>query len=118
MSPTDVEEGRRVGVTVDKHKIKVVLPSRIDSTVGSMILEEKPDVTYKEVGGCSDQIEKLREVLEIPLINPGRYTELGIDPPKGVLLYGPPGTGKTLIARAIANRTDACFIRCNASELV
>ena len=91
-------------------------------------VEEKPDVTYSDVGGCKEQIEKLREVIgsetcsapctsdlsqvvETPLLHPERFVNLGIEPPKGVLLYGPPGTGKTLCARAVANRTDACFIR-------
>jgi 26S proteasome regulatory subunit T1 len=60
----------------------------------------------------------LKEVLEIPLLEPEKFTNLGIDPPKGVLLYGPPGTGKTLTARAVANRTDSCFIRVIGSELV
>eukprot|EP01084_Bolivina_argentea_P229173 386874_1 len=60
----------------------------------------------------------IREVVELPLLYPDRFTELGIDPPKGVLLYGPPGTGKTLVAKAVANRTDACFIRVIGSELV
>merc|ERR1711920_432889 len=83
-----------------------------------MTVEEKPDVTYNDIGGCTEQLEKLKEVVEVPLLNPERFIELGIDPPKGVLLYGPPGTGKTLTARAVANRTDACFIRCIGSELV
>jgi 26S proteasome regulatory subunit T1 len=83
-----------------------------------MQVEEKPDVTYKDVGGCKEQIEKLREVVELPLLQPERFVNLGIDPPKGVLLYGPPGTGKTLCARAVANRTDATFIRVIGSELV
>merc|ERR1711942_658231 len=65
-----------------------------------------------------EQIEKLREVVETPLLHPERFVNLGIEPPKGVLLYGPPGTGKTLCARAVANRTDACFIRVIGSELV
>merc|ERR1711966_55065 len=65
-----------------------------------------------------DAMEKLREVLETPLLHPERFVALGIEPPKGVLLYGPPGTGKTLAARAVANRTDACFIRVIGSELV
>merc|ERR1711966_352414 len=65
-----------------------------------------------------DAMEKLREVLETPLLHPERFVTLGIDPPKGILLYGPPGTGKTLTARAVANRTDACFIRVIGSELV
>jgi 26S proteasome regulatory subunit T1 len=101
-----------------------------------MQVEEKPDVTYSDVGGCKEQIEKLREVVETPLISvrgivlshstccsklwmqPERFVNLGIDPPKGVLLFGPPGTGKTLCARAVANRTDATFIRVIGSELV
>merc|ERR1711959_254628 len=74
--------------------------------------------TYNDVGGCKEQIAKLREVVETPLLHPERFINLGIDPPKGVLLYGPPGTGKTLAARAVANRTDACFIRVIGSELV
>ena len=83
-----------------------------------MTVEEKPDVTYSDLGGCKEQIDKIREVVEMPLLHPERFQQLGIDPPKGVLLYGPPGTGKTLTARAVANRTDACFIRVIGSELV
>jgi ATP-dependent 26S proteasome regulatory subunit len=98
-------------------------------------VEEKPDVTYSDVGGCKEQIEKLREVVETPLLTvrtvlhdvsdhwqtraqPEKFVNLGIDPPKGILLYGPPGPGKTLCARAVANRTDATFIRVIGSELV
>ena len=83
-----------------------------------MEVEDKPDVTYDDVGGCADALKELREVVETPLLHPERFTDLGIDPPKGVLLYGPPGTGKTLSARAVANRTDATFIRVLGSELV
>ncbi len=83
-----------------------------------MQVEERPDVTYAQIGGCKEQLEQLREVVELPMLNPERFTNLGIDPPKGVLLYGPPGTGKTLTARACANRTDATFIRVIGSELV
>ena len=81
-------------------------------------IEEKPDVTYDDVGGCDESLRELREVVEMPLLHPERFTDLGIDPPKGVLLYGPPGTGKTLSARAVANRTEATFIRVLGSELV
>ncbi len=118
VAPTDIEEGMRVGVDRQKYSIQIPLPPRIDPTVTMMTVEEKPDVTYKDVGGCKEQIEKLREVVELPLLNPQRFLDLGIDPPKGVLLYGPPGTGKTLSARAVANRTDATFIRVIGSELV
>lgn len=118
VSPTDVEEGMRVGVDRTTYKIQIPLPPKIDPSVTMMQVEEKPDVTYDSVGGCKEQIEKLREVVEKPLLEPERFVELGIDPPKGVLLYGPPGTGKTLCARAVANRTDATFIRVIGSELV
>lgn len=118
VSPTDIEEGMRVGVDRTKYSIQIPLPPKIDPTVSLMTVEDKPDVTYDDVGGAKDAMEKLREVLELPLLHPERFVTLGIDPPKGVLLYGPPGTGKTLSARAVANRTDACFIRVIGSELV
>ncbi|RKP05896.1 26S protease regulatory subunit 7 [Thamnocephalis sphaerospora] len=118
VAPTDIEEGMRVGVDRQKYQIQIPLPPKIDPSVTMMQVEEKPDVTYGDVGGCKEQIEKLREVVETPLLQPERFVNLGIDPPKGVLLYGPPGTGKTLCARAVANRTDATFIRVIGSELV
>lgn len=118
VSPTDIEEGMRVGVDRQKYEIQLPLAPRIDPSVTMMTVEEKPDVTYGDIGGCKEQIEKLREVVELPLLAPERFVKLGIDPPKGILLYGPPGTGKTLCARAVANRTDATFIRVIGSELV
>lgn len=101
-----------------KYQIQIPLPPKIDPSVTMMQVEEKPDVTYSDIGGCKEQIERLCEVVELPLLQPERFVNLGIDPPKGVLLYGPPGTGKTLCARAVANRTDATFIRVIGSELV
>merc|ERR1712127_293850 len=118
VASTDIEEGMRVGVDRNKYQIHIPLPPKIDPSVTMMQVEEKPDVTYSDVGGCKEQIEKLREVVETPLLHPERFVNLGIEPPKGVLLFGPPGTGKTLCARAVANRTDACFIRVIGSELV
>merc|ERR1719253_1943824 len=118
VSVTDVEEGMRVGVDRTKYQIQIPLPPKIDPTVTMMTVEEKPDITYNDVGGVKEELEKLREVVELPLLQPERFVTLGIDPPKGVLLYGPPGTGKTLVARAVANRTDACFICVIGSELV
>merc|ERR1711988_1554973 len=118
VASTDIEEGMRVGVDRNKYQIHIPLPPKIDPSVTMMQVEEKPDVTYSDVGGCKEQIDKLREVVEMPLLHPEKFSNLGIEPPKGVLLYGPPGTGKTLTARAVANRTDACFIRVIGSELV
>ncbi|EJW02984.1 26S proteasome subunit P45 family protein [Edhazardia aedis USNM 41457] len=113
-----LQEGIRVGVDRNKYQIKLALPRKIDATITMMQVEEKPDITFNDIGGCKEEIEKIREVVEIPLLDPDRFIRLGIDPPKGVLLYGPPGTGKTLLARAVANKTDACFIRVIGSELV
>ncbi|EDV23966.1 26S protease regulatory subunit 7 [Trichoplax sp. H2] len=118
VAPTDIEEGMRVGVDRNKYQIHLPLPPKIDPAVTMMQVEDKPDVTYSDVGGCKEQIDKLREVVEMPMLHPEKFVNLGIEPPKGVLLFGPPGTGKTLCARAVANRTDACFIRVIGSELV
>lgn len=108
----------RVGLDVVKWRIQIPLPLRIDPSVTLMLVDEKPDVTYSDIGGSDEQIERIREVVELPLLYPEKFACLGFDPPKGVLLYGPPGNGKTLIAKAVANRTDACFIHVNGSELV
>ena len=118
VAPTDIEEGMRVGVDNNRFQIQIPLPPRIDASVTMMQVEEKPDVTYADIGGYPDQVRQMREVVELPLLEPEKFTRVGIDPPKGVLLYGTPGTGKTLLARAVANRTDAAFIRVIGSELV
>jgi len=118
VAPTDIEEGMRVGVDRNKYQIHIPLPPKIDPSVTMMQVEEKPDVTYSDVGGCKDQIDKLREVVETPLLHPEKFANLGIEPPKGVLMFGPPGTGKTLIARAVANETGAFFFLINGPEIM
>lgn len=75
----------------NKYQIQIPLPPKIDPTVTMMTVEEKPDVTYSDIGGCKEQIEKMREVVELPMLHPEKFVQLGIDPPKGVLCYGPPG---------------------------
>ena len=80
-----------------KYQIQIPLPPKIDPSVTMMTVEEKPDVTYSDIGGCKEQIERMREVVELPMLHPEKFVQLGIDPPKGVLCYGPPGTGKTLL---------------------
>ncbi|HDI46288.1 MAG TPA: AAA family ATPase, partial [Candidatus Methanomethylia archaeon] len=77
-----------------------------------------PRVTYEDIGGLKDAIEKIREMVELPLKHPELFKRLGIEPPKGVLLYGPPGCGKTLLAKAVANETDAYFIAINGPEIM
>jgi proteasome regulatory subunit len=83
-----------------------------------MEVVKKPDVTYAQVGGLERTLQELRETVEYPLTKPELFTKLGIKPPKGVLLRGLPGTGKTMLAKAVANATNATFIRLVASELV
>ncbi len=80
--------------------------------------ESVPEVTYEDVGGLSEEIKKIREMVEFPLKHPEVFDRLGIDPPKGVLLYGPPGTGKTLLAKAVANETESDFITINGPEIM
>ena len=114
----EVYDGMRIGVDRLKYALTMPLPRKIDASVTLMQVEEKPEVTYDDIGGCQEEIEKVKEVVEDPMLNPEKFINLGIDPPKGILLYGPPGTGKTLLARAVANRTNACFIRVLGSELI
>ena len=75
-------------------------------------------VTYEDIGGLDDELELVREMIELPLSNPGIFTRLGVEPPKGVLLHGPPGTGKTLIAKAVANEVDATFLTVSGPEIM
>ena len=77
-----------------------------------------PDVTYEDIGGLRDEIQKIREMIEMPMKHPEVFSKLGIDPPKGVLLYGPPGTGKTLLAKALANEINAYFTSINGPEIM
>src|SRR2546428_375314 len=97
-----------------------VLEERNDKLLESSkrVEGEKRTVAYEDVGGLRDQIRDIKEAVEDPLLKPELYRRVGIEPPKGVLLVGPPGTGKTLLAKAVANRTNARFIRFVGSELV
>ena len=81
-------------------------------------LENVPTITYDDIGGMRDTIQKVREMIELPLRHPEIFERLGIDPPKGVLLHGPPGTGKTLLAKAVANESDANFYYVGGPEIV
>ncbi|KAK9065995.1 hypothetical protein SSX86_015397 [Deinandra increscens subsp. villosa] len=89
-----------------------------DSSISLLSQSEKPDVTYNDIGGCDIQKQEIREAVELPLTHHDLYKQIGIDPPRGVLLYGPPGTGKTMLAKAVANHTTAAFIRVVGSEFV
>jgi len=77
-----------------------------------------PDVTYEDIGGLDDELEQVREMIELPMRHPELFNQLGIEPPKGVLLHGPPGTGKTLMAKAVANEIDAFFTTISGPEIM
>ncbi|MBX0285129.1 CDC48 family AAA ATPase [Halomicroarcula sp. F28] len=79
---------------------------------------ESPDVTYEDIGGLDDELEQVREMIELPMRHPELFQQLGIEPPKGVLLHGPPGTGKTLMAKAVANEIDAYFTTISGPEIM
>jgi len=95
-----------------------VLEDDADPMVSVMKLDKAPTESYADVGGLEQQIQEIKESVELPLTHPELYEEMGIKPPKGVILYGVPGTGKTLLAKAVANQTSATFLRVVGSELI
>ena len=95
-----------------------VLADDSDPMVSMMKVEKAPTESYADVGGLDTQVQEIKEAVELPLTRPELYEEMGIKPPKGVILYGPPGTGKTLLAKAVANQTSATFLRVVGSELI
>ena len=112
-----LEPGSRVAINNSLSVVKR-LGDETDARAQAMEVEESPTVTYEDIGGLEDQIRDVREAVEIPLENPDMFDDVGITPPAGVLLHGPPGTGKTMLAKAVANKTDATFIKMAGSELV
>ena len=116
--PEDLILGSRVALNKQTLSLMNVLPSSVDPVVSGAEIMEKPDISYDDIGGLKEQMLELREAVEDPLLRPELYEKVGIEPPKGVLLVGPPGTGKTLMAKAVANATNATFIRMVGSELV
>merc|ERR1719162_1826198 len=100
------------------HALVDVLPPESDSTIQTMMATEKPDFKYSDIGGMDVQKQEIREAVELAITHHDLYKQIGIDPPRGVLMYGPPGTGKTMMAKAVANATTASFIRVVGSEFV
>jgi proteasome regulatory subunit len=114
----NVVVGSRVALNKQTLAVMGVLPPSLDPVVMGAEIVEKPETSYKDVGGLEQQLIEVKEAVEDPLLKPDLYEKVGIEPPKGVLLVGPPGTGKTLLAKAVANKTNAVFIRFVGSELV
>jgi proteasome regulatory subunit len=115
----EIKINDRVALNQRTFSIMEVLPSTIDPLVQVMEISERPDeFTYDDIGGLDDQLQEVRETVELPLLRPHLFERVGIAPPKGILLFGSPGTGKTLVAKAVAHATNATFIRIIGSELV
>ena len=112
----------KAGASVALHRhsnaVVDVLPPEADSSIALMGAHERPDVSYSDIGGCDIQKQEMREAVELPLTQFELYKQIGIDPPRGVLMYGPPGTGKTMMAKAVAHATTASFISVVGSEFV
>lgn len=113
-----LKSGTRVALDMTTLTIMRYLPREVDPLVYNMSHEDPGNVNYSSIGGLSEQIRELREVIELPLLNPELFHRVGINPPKGCLLYGPPGTGKTLLARAVASQIEANFLKVVSSAIV
>ena len=114
----NLEIGERVALHRQTLAVLETLPSTKDPLVMGAEVDEKPTEKYSDIGGLVDELDELRSTVELPMKKPKSFEKIGIEPPKGVLLVGPPGTGKTLMAKAVANATNATFIRLIGSELV
>lgn len=113
----DLEPGMRVALNDSMGVTEIVPTSDTDARAQAMEVDKEPDVSYSDIGGLEDQLREVREAIEDPILNPDKFEEVGVEPPSGVLLHGPPGTGKTMLAKAVANKTDATFLKLAASEL-
>ncbi|EDO37502.1 predicted protein [Nematostella vectensis] len=118
VEPENLTPGDLVGVNKDSYLILEKLPAEYDSRVKAMEVDERPTEQYSDIGGLDQQIQELVEAIVLPMTHKDRFENLGIHPPKGVLLYGPPGTGKTLLARACAAQTKSTFLKLAGPQLV
>jgi len=105
-------------VVTSRTEVSISTDASVSERQGESDERDVPDVSYEDIGGLNDELEQVREMIEMPLRNPDIFEELAIDPPKGVILHGPPGTGKTLIAKAVANASDSNFIAVKGPELM
>lgn len=113
LKPSDL-----VGVNKDSFLVLEKLPAEYDSRVKAMEVDERPTEEFTDIGGLEKQIEELREAIVLPIVHKDKFKNLGIRPPKGVLMHGPPGVGKTMMARACAAQTSATFLKLAGPQLV
>ena len=118
VEPEDLKPLELVGVNKDTYLIYEKLPAEYDSRVRVMELDTKPTEKYSDMGGVDKQIQELEEAIVLPLEKKHLFEAIGIKPPKGVLMFGPPGTGKTMLARAVAAKVKATFLKLAGSQLV
>jgi transitional endoplasmic reticulum ATPase len=111
--PFAVAQTAPTGVTIVTEETEVELKEEPVKELGRI-----STVSYDDIGGLRDVVQKIREMIELPMRHPELFTRLGIEPPRGVIIYGPPGTGKTLLAKAVANETEAHFINIGGPEIV
>tara|TARA_B100000886_G_scaffold63830_1_gene39837 strand:+ start:3047 stop:4312 length:1266 start_codon:yes stop_codon:yes gene_type:complete len=117
LSPEVLKPGVRVALNQDTLAVIEVLHDAWDPMVSGAEMVDKPTINYDSVAGLDEQKQSVREAIELPLNSPELFKKVGVEPPKGILLVGPPGCGKTLLAKAVANHTEATFIRMVGSEL-
>ena len=117
LTPNVLKPGVRVALNQDTLAVIEVLHDAWDPMVSGAEMVERPDIDYDSVAGLEEQKQYVREAIELPLNSPELFEKVGVEPPKGILLVGPPGCGKTLLAKAVANHTEATFIRMVGSEL-
>ncbi|MCH1481326.1 MAG: proteasome-activating nucleotidase [Candidatus Poseidoniaceae archaeon] len=117
LTPNVLKPGVRVALNQDTLAVIEVLHDAWDPMVSGAEMVERPDINYDSVAGLEEQKQYVREAIELPLNSPELFEKVGVEPPKGILLVGPPGCGKTLLAKAVANHTEATFIRMVGSEL-
>ncbi|CAD8111231.1 unnamed protein product [Paramecium sonneborni] len=118
LNASQLKPAELIGVNKDGYMLYEKLPTEYDARVKTMEVDEKPQEDYTDIGGLDKQIEELREAIVLPIVHKERFENIGIRPPKGVLMHGPPGTGKTMMARACAAQTKATFLKLAGPQLV